>query len=492
MSDHPVVWDAGTAPTRGDIEAIAIGGRPVALTPALRAAVAEGHVAMRAALDAAGGRVYGVTTGQGRLADRDLTPDEIARHQHDLLLGRAVGSAPWLSTAEARALLAVRLARFASGSGAVSAELCAFIADRLGDGFTPAVPRDGVGCAGEVIPLAHAFQTLIGVGRVLAPGGGVEDAAAALAARGAAPYVPGPKEGIALLAGCPGTTALAIVRRHDAARLVRLLGVGAACSADAAGVALDALSPAAGRLSADPLLHAALADLARLLEGASADRPDSQGPVSFRVAPQIAAHLARALARLGESADRALASGDDSPALVDGAFVSTGAFHEVDLAADMQAMTLALGRAAELALQRVHRMLDGRVTGLPDQLTPLPGPRCGLVVVHKRAAGVVAALRGLGTGASAGAIDTSLGQEDVQTFGFLAAEELRRALDLTEEVLAIELLTARQAWWLRGRPPAPGLAAVAGPLIDAVPPVDADRPLGDDIDRVRELLASLA
>ncbi len=172
----------------------------------------------------------------------------------DLLLGRAVGSAPWLAPEEARALVAVRLARFASALPGVSPELCRFLADRLNDGFVPAVPRDGVGSAGEVIPLAHAFQTILGVGRVLTPGGGVQDAAAALAARGVAPYSPRAKEGIALLAGSPGVTGLAVVRRVQSARLARLLLLGAACSADAAGMPAAPLSPAAGRASADPLL----------------------------------------------------------------------------------------------------------------------------------------------------------------------------------------------------------------------------------------------
>ena len=459
------------------------------LAPELLDALGAAHAALLGALGA-GARVYGVTTGQGFLADRDLTDEEVARHQHDLLLGRAVGSAPWLAPEEARALVAVRLARFASALPGVSPQLCRFLADRLNDGFVPAVPRDGIGSAGEVIPLAHAFQTIMGVGRVLTPDGGVEAAAAALAARGVAPHVPRAKEGIALLAGSPGVTGLAVVRRASTARLTGLLLLGAACSAAAAGVPAAPLSPAAGRASPDPVLGDVLGRLGALLAGSGPDRP-CQAPVSFRVAPWVAAHVDRAVARLGEDVDRALASGDDSPALVDGAFVSTGAFHEVQLAAAMDAVTAALARAAEASAQRAHRLLDGRVTGLPDQLTPVPGPRCGLVVVHKRAVGVLHDLRRLAAPASLGSTDTSLGQEDLQTFGFAAAENLRRAQELTTEVLAVELLCARQAWSLRRRPPAAGLAAIAGPLCAAVAPVVEDRPLGDDVERVRALLRGL-
>ena len=482
-----VAWSPGVAPVPEEIERIAYDGAPVHLSPELMAHVARGRERLERALGA-GGRVYGVTTGQGFLADRDLTPAEVERHQHDLLIGRAVGSAPWLDAPEARALMAVRLARFCGGTAGVGPGLCRAIADRLGDGFVPAVPRTGVGCAGEVIPLAHAFQTLLGIGAVL-EGDGVADAAQALARRGAEPYVPLAKEGIALLAGSPGVTALAICRRRSVAALAGRLTWGAACAADAAGVPLDALSAAAGRLGPDPVLRGVAARLGAMLEGADADRPPSQGPVSFRIAPQVLAHLWRTTDRLGEDAARALASADDSPALIDDAFVSTGAFHEIGLAAGMDALTAALARAADAAAQRTHRLLDGRVTGLPDQLTPRPGPRCGLVVLHKRAVAAVHDLRRLAVPASVGLMDTSLGQEDAQTFGFAAAEALRAAESLAEEVLAIELIHARQAWALRGRDPAPGLAPLAGPLCAAVPPVAEDRPLGPDVDRVRALLA---
>ncbi|MGE0027164.1 MAG: aromatic amino acid lyase [Thermoleophilia bacterium] len=483
-----VVWTRSRRPTAGDVAAIALEGAPVRLGDDLLDAIAAGHRETLRALGSAGA-VYGVTTGQGHFADRALSDDEAAAHQRNLLLGRAVGSPPWLDRGEARAVMAVRLARFCLGRAGVSADLCTVLADRLNDGFTPAVPRTGVGCAGEVIPLAHAFQTLVGVGRVLDGGGdGTQEAAEALAARGAAPYTPRPKEGIALLAGSPGTLALAIVRGRECGALADRMLEAAACSLDASGVPLDAVSPAVAALGRDPVLDGVIARLGALLDGADGDRPPSQGPTSFRVVPQVHAHLALTLGRLDEDAARALGASDDSPALADGRFVSTGAFHEIGLAAGMDAAAAALARAAETAAQRVHRMLDGRVTGLPDQLTPAPGPRAGLVVLHKRAVAAVAELRRRATPVSVGVADTSLGQEDVQSAGFAAAENLRAAAALAREVTAIELITARQAWWLRGTAPAPGLRPATASLLDAVPPVDDDRPLGDDVSRVVGML----
>ncbi len=113
----------------------------------------------------------------------------------------------------------------------------------------------------------------------------------------------------------------------------------------------------------------------------------------------------------------------------------------------------------------------------------------GLVVVHKRAVGALHEARRLAVPASAGQADTSLGQEDAASFAPEAAEQLRRVEQLTREVVACELLAARQAWWLR-RDVAGG--AGCGRLPPAwrtwSRPLTRDRPLGPDLARLIEAL----
>ena len=210
--------------------------------------------------------------------------------------------------------------------------------------------------------------------------------------------------------------------------------------------------------------------------------------MSFRVAPQVLAHLRRTLGRLDEDVRRALVAVTDSPALVGGRPVAGGGFHAVGLAAGMDGLAVALVQAAELAGQRLHRLLDGRFSGLPDQLSPDPGPVTGLVLVQKRAVGALAEARRLTAPASVGLADTSLGQEDAASFAPEAAEQLRRVEELVREVVACELLAARQAWWLRDRPPSSGLGPLAASLEGLVAPVDQDRPLGPDLDRLAGVL----
>ncbi len=269
--------------------------------------------------------------------------------------------------------------------------------------------------------------------------------------------------------------------------------VGAAAAISALGAPRGPYSEEAGRLAGDPVLEEVLETIRELLgpDAGDAGAGSPQAPVSFRVAPQALAHLDRTLDRLEVELRRALGAVTDSPAFVEGRFISTGGFHEIGLAAGMDALAAALAHAGELAAARVHRLLDSRFSGLPDQLTPTPGPRCGLVVVHKRMVGAAHELRRLAAPATLGPADTSLGQEDAMTHAFAAAERLREAEHLVRELVACELLAARQAWHLRGAAPAAGgLASIAAIVAGAVPPVDEDRPLGPDIDALIALLAA--
>jgi histidine ammonia-lyase len=209
-----------------------------------------------------------------------------------------------------------------------------------------------------------------------------------------------------------------------------------------------------------------------------------QAPVSFRVAGPVFAHLHRCVGALEAAVGRALNGVMDSPAYLAGRFVGTAGFHGLDLAAHCDGLTVALAHAAEVSAARVHRLLDPRVTGLPAQLAARPGPDTGLVTVHKRAAGEVHALRRLAAPTPVGLIETSGGQEDAQSFGWEAAETLRQALRRARAVTSCEALTAYRALALRRRqvPAAsqPVLASLAGILGGLA----ADRPFGEDIERL--------
>jgi histidine ammonia-lyase len=455
-------------------------GRNVELGPAMLADVERQCRAAREALRS-GDPVYGVNTGMGALSGVRLTEAEQLEHQHNLLLARATGGPPWLPAADARAIIAVRLRTFLSGDSGVSAGLCGQLAGLLDSGLAPAVPRTGVGSAGEIIPLAHAFGPLVGIGQVLTRSGRAVAAAEALGARGLGPYRLGPREGHALLAGVPGATALCVMRLAEAGTLEAAMESAAALSIAAAGASRDPYAAACAR--GDDLQAGVLGRL-RAAVGELPEPRALQAPVSFRVAGPVLAHVLRAAEALSAAAGRALAGVTDSPAFLDGRFTGTAGFHGIDLAAHCDLLTAALAHAAEVSAARLHRLLDTRVTGLPAQLAARPGPDAGLVAVHKRAAGEAHALRRLAVPSPIGLIETSGGQEDVQSFAWEAAEVLRGALRHARAITACELLAGYQACSLSPLQPPAGCRELVARLARVVGPAGADRPFGEDIERI--------
>lgn len=476
------------APEDLDTEAIVriAGGDAIRLDPALLCSVGENRRVVLAALTGGESLIYGVNTGVGRFASYRLDALAQAEYQHQLLAGRSVGGPPWLPAADVRAVLAIKLRALLTPETGVSAELCGYLADRLNDRLIAAVPRGGVGCSGEIIPLCHAFQTLVGLGEALEDGT-VITAADALARRGAAPYRAGPKEGLALIEGAPVATMHAILRGGEALRVASWQLCALAFTVDAMG-APRAIYDSRLAGGVDEVLAQVLGDVRRLSEGGLVRADVVQAPVSVRVGPQGLAHLNRVIDDLARAARRALGVVTDSPAWLGQAFVSSAGFHAVELGLRLDAVAAALVHVAEISVQRMHRMLDDRYTGLPPQLASAPGRQVGLAAVHKRAAGELHGMRRLATPATLGSIDTSSGQEDVQAFACAAGEQLRAVIDGLFVVTACELITAGQACRLRCVEPAPALRWLGDQIAHAVPLITDDRPLGPEITRLATLL----
>ncbi|WP_410648627.1 aromatic amino acid lyase [Amycolatopsis sp. cmx-4-54] len=438
------------------------------IDPALLARLGENRARVLAALTER--PVYGVNTGMGRLAGT-AAPASSA-HQRNLLIGRAVGGPPWLSADEVRWLLLVRLRDLLAPEAGASPELVTFLVDRLNEGFTPAVPRTGLGSAGEIIPLAHAFQTFLGVGTVLVDG--VETPAAEVLAE---PYEPGLKEGAILIQGSPLAETLAAFARTEVRQVVDLQTLAAAIAIDVLGAPQAIYRPALA--GDDQVLESVLSEIGGLLDSATVRPGVVQAPVSVRVAPRAIAHLTRVAAELDDVLGRSMPT--DSPVFLDGEFVSTTGFHAVELGLRMDAATAALVHLGEVSVQRTHRLLDERFSGLPAQLAVDPGPQAGLVPLHKRAVGELHALRRLATPATLGSVDTSGGQEDVQAFAWAAGNQLRDACARMFAITACELITGSQARWLAPGDGSPGLRETYGWLRELVPPVEEDRGLGPEV-----------
>ena len=390
-------------------------GELVELDPAGLRRVDERRAAMLRALDA-GTPAYGVTTGLGYMSRREIAPADRVALQRSILLGRSVAVGPPYPREVVRGAILLRLTGFLSGDAGVSAELCRVLAERLNDEWTPYVPVGPHGSAGEVIPLSHLFQTLVGEGFVLEDGERVP-AADALAARGASPYEPGLKEGLALVNGAPFAPAAALHLIERARPLLEHATLAAALAAAVTGASSRPFSPRIGRLKGDPgqlVVHEGLVEL--LGGGDWADRP--QAPVSLRVVPQVHGAVLDVLESAERQLERELGAVTDSPLYLPAegdepeGFYPTGNFHSQAVAFALDALAIAFAQLASLAEKRLHRLLDARFSGLPEQLSREPGRLTGAAVLHKAVVALCAENRMLATPASINAVDSSSGQED--------------------------------------------------------------------------------
>jgi histidine ammonia-lyase len=468
-------------------EPVAVGARPLAEVDHERAA-------MLAHLDA-GGAAYGINTGLGYLMSHAVQADDQAAFQRSILLGRAAGIGPPLSAPVVRGTMLLRLTGFLSGRAGVSAGLCRFIADRLNDGWLPVVPAAVSGAAGETVPLAHLFETFVGAGAVLLEGR-VVAAADALTDRGLASYELGPKEGIALINGAPLAPALAVPLALRAEALLEHATLAAALAVAVIDASARPYSIRVGELKGAPGQLRVHRRIGALLEGGGRWEPTLQAPVSLRVIPQVHGAAFDTLEQLLVGLGRELRGVADSPLYMRAAdgepegLYSTGGFHAHAITLALETMAIAIVHVLNLAEKRLHRLLDSRFSGLPEQLARHPGRQSGLVILHKQVIGLAAEAATLAAPASIRAVDASTGQEDFQAHTVLVARRLEQILDDLELALAYELVALRQAHDLSGRAlPAP-LQEALDALAEVVPEITEDRSLADDVERVGGLIAS--
>ncbi len=436
---------------------------------------------------AASGPVYGVTTGMGLHSNLAVGAADQPSYQDDLMLARAVGTAPWLDLRTTRAVVATRLRTLLDPETGISPALAVALVAVLDAGLHPAVPATGNGAAGEIIPLAHLGGLLAGTGDGLTPDGELVAASDLLRRAGVAPYQFAAKEGVAFLQGVPVATARAVLLAEDA-RLAAAQSLTVA-AAEVALVRAPRDPYDAALVRGDDLLACVHEELLALAGEEPGPRM-LQAPVSFRVTGPAVAHLLRVVRHLDEAVERALAAVSTSPALVDGRFLGTAGFDGFDVAAALDGVRLAALHVAETGAARLHRMLDPRVTGLPPQLSGEPGRQAGLVAVHKRVAGLAHAARRAAAPASLGATETSLGQEDVQSFALESAEALHDALAVLRDVTACELLAVHRATLLGPELPrgTERLQMVLRKGSEALVADITDRPFGRDVAALTHVL----
>ncbi len=447
---------SGNDLTFRQLYSVALRGEAVSLA----ANAMERMKASRAVVDrlvASGKTAYGINTGFGKLASVRISAEQVRQLQVNLVRSHACGVGAPLSEAETRAMMLLRANALAKGFSGVRPIVVETLCAMLNAQVHPVIPSQGsVGASGDLAPLAHLAQVVIGEGRA-ALKGEILVGGEAMRRAGIIPVTLEAKEGLSLLNGTQGMLALLALTLREADILVDTADVAASLSLDALRGSPEAFDARIMRARAYAGAATTARNLAHLNEGSQireSHRPAEKDPrvqdaYSVRCTPQVHGAVRDALAQGREIAAVELNSATDNPLVFaredgSGDILSGGNFHGQPLAMAADQVAVALATLGGIVERRIEQMTNPLTSLLPAFLTPEPGLNSGFMIAQVTAAALTSENKTLATPHSVDSITTSGNQEDYVSMGMSGARRLDRMLQNLRHILAIELLCACQ------------------------------------------------
>jgi histidine ammonia-lyase len=491
------------------LRAVALQQESVSLHPS----AIERMKASRAVVDklvASGATAYGINTGFGKLASVRISPEQVAQLQVNLVRSHACGVGEPLGESETRAMMLLRANALAKGLSGIRPQVVDTLCKMLNAKVHPLIPSQGsVGASGDLAPLAHLAQVVIGEGRANY-NEEILDGATALQRAGITPVALEAKEGLSLLNGTQGMLALLSLALLEADALVDAADIAAALSLDALRGSPGAFDPRIMQARAYPGAAITAKNLARLNEGSqireshrsNAKDPRVQDAYSLRCTPQVHGAVRDSLAQARAMAEVELNSATDNPlvfapspdaadgASANGDIVSGGNFHGQPLAMAADQVAIALATLGGISERRIEQMTNPLTSMLPAFLTPEPGLNSGFMIAQVTAAALTSENKALATPHSVDSISTSGNQEDYVSMGMTGARRLSRMLLNLRHTIAIELLCACQGIDLLAPLQTGARAQKAYVAVrEKSPKLTDDRPLARDIEAVTALIS---
>jgi histidine ammonia-lyase len=247
-----------------------------------------------------------------------------------------------------------------------------------------------------------------------------------------------------------------------------------------------------GQAASAAVLRELLAD-SEIRESHRHGDPRVQDAYCLRCMPQVHGPVLDALDFASSVVGRELNAATDNPLVFDGGeLLSGGNFHGQSVAMVLDFLAIALTNLATISERRVDRLVHPDLNqGLPAFLTTDAGVNSGFMMAQVSAAALASECKVLSHPASVDTIPTDGSKEDVVPMAMGAAWKLRRIVQNVRYVLAIELLCAAQGVDFRAPlRPGRGVARAHGAVRRLVPPLERDRVLAPDIERLAQAIAT--
>ncbi|MCH5351591.1 MAG: histidine ammonia-lyase [Clostridiales bacterium] len=439
------------------VVAVAREGAKVALSSEARSAVnkAREYVDKKLSEKAV---IYGLTTGFGKFSDIFISEEDTRVLQKNLIMSHSCGMGNPLPTEVVRAAMLLRCNALSRGNSGIRLETLQTLIDMINAGVHPQIPEKGsLGASGDLAPLSHIVLVMLGEGHAEYKGKILTGAQAMEKAKISTIELAA-KEGLALINGTQIMTAIGALAVYDAVNLSKTADIIGAMTCEAQlgikkafDLKIHELRGHSGQKDSAQNLLVILRDSSLALDY----NPDKvQDAYTIRCMPQIHGASRDAIDYVYNAVTREINAVTDNPIIFpdEDEVISGGNFHGQPIALALDFLGIALSEYADVSERRIERMVNPQLNnGLPAFLTKHSGVNSGFMIAQYSAASMVSENKIYAHPASVDSIPSSASQEDHVSMGTTAARTARMILDNSQNVLGIELFTAYQSLYLRGK-----------------------------------------
>lgn len=442
--------------------------------------------------------VYGINTGFGALASKQIKNEDLETLQYNLIRSHCTGVGKSFDRDTTRAIMLSRANCLIQGFSGVTPETIELLLEFINHGIHPVIPEKGsVGASGDLAPLSHIALALIGEGEVEF-NGKIMKSDFAIHEIGKEPAKLGPKDGLALINGTSVMLALGALALTEAKRLMKIADITACLTLDAVRGTASAFDKRISGLKPQPGQVDVSSNLLKLIEGSEIihshkDDGKVQDPYSLRCIPQVHGACRQTIRHAEEVLSIELNSVTDNPLVFadTGDVVSGGNFHGEALALCMDYLAMGLSEICNIAERRVEKMMNPHFSDLPAFLTANSGLNSGLMIAHVTMAALASENKYLCHPASVDSIPTSTDKEDHVSMGVTSGRKLMEVVSNVQYGLAIELLCNTQGLeFLRPLKTSAALEKVHTLIRKHVHKIEEDRTFHKDIENISKLIRS--
>jgi histidine ammonia-lyase len=441
--------------------------------------------------------IYGVNTGIGELSEVILTQEQVEKYQRYLIYSHAAGYGKPLPIDVVRAAILSRINCHCHGHSGLRPVVVETLKEMLNKGVTPVVCEKGsVGACGDLSPMAQMALVPMGEGEAFYKGerlGGKE----AMDRAGIPVIVYEARDGLATINGANVIAGLGILEIYDAERWLKNSEIAAAMTLEVLNANMKAYDARLHKVRGYPGALEASGNIRQITDGSKLlAQPGKkvQDCYSLRSTPQVVGAARDALKWARYMLETELNGAADNPTFFpEDDLVLTGAnFQGTPMAFALELLGTAITTVCVLSERRTNRLMNPHLSmGLPAFLTKGAGMFSGLMLSQYTAGALVCENRVLSHPAATGSISAAADQEDFVSMGMTTALKTQQIIDNAQAVLAVELMAGVQAVDFR-KPikPGKGVQAAARIIRKYVDHLEEDRPLYDDINKLKEIVES--